>query len=75
MHNTLIMLSIVFGVAASFFGIWAALSGVRDSQDDFIADLKKQGRRAGIAAMCAAASSIILALDFFSVARWMEIGG
>jgi hypothetical protein len=75
MHNTLIMLSIVFGVAASLFGIWAALSEVRDSQDDFIADLKKQGRRAGIAAMCAAASSIILALDFFGAARWMEIGG
>lgn len=56
MHNTLTMLSIVFGVAASLFGIWAALSEVRDSQDDFIADLKTQGRRAGIAAMCAAIS-------------------
>jgi hypothetical protein len=36
------MLSIVFGVAASLFGIWAALSEVRDSQDDFIADQKNK---------------------------------
>jgi hypothetical protein len=34
--------------------------------DQFIADLKKQGRRASIAAACAAASSVLLAIEYFA---------
>lgn len=56
------LLSIVFGVLAGVSGIWAATTKVRNSQDDFIGDLQKQGRRASWAAVCAAISSALVAL-------------
>jgi hypothetical protein len=40
------VLSIAFGVAAGVLGIWAATTEIRDSQDDFIADLKMQSEPA-----------------------------
>ncbi len=60
------VLSIAFGVAAGVLGIWAATTEIRDSQDDFIADLKMQGRRASYAAIAAAASSLLVAIDYFA---------
>jgi hypothetical protein len=62
----LALISISFGVAAGVLGIWAATTKIRDSQDDFIADLKTQGRRASFAAICAAASSVLVAIDYFA---------
>lgn len=57
--------SILFGIAAGGFGLWAAVKSVRDSQDDFISDLRKQSRIAAIAAACAATSSVLLAVQYF----------
>jgi hypothetical protein len=66
MHDTLTLLSILFGVIASGYGVRAAMTKIRNSQDDFIDDLKKQGRRASIAAVFAALSSVLIAVDHFS---------
>ena len=65
MHDTLTLLSILFGVIASGYGARAAMTEIRNSQDDFVDDLKKQGRRASIAAVFAALSSILIAVDHF----------
>lgn len=65
MHDKLTLLAILFGVIASGFGVAAAVTVIRNSQDDFIADLKKQGRRASIAAIFAALSSVLIAVDYF----------
>jgi hypothetical protein len=61
----LALFSIGFGIVAGLLGLWAAMTEIRNSQDDFIDDLKNQGRRASYAAVCAAASSILVAIDYF----------
>ncbi len=66
MHDKLTLLAIVLGLVAGGLGIWAAMTEIRDNQDAFIADLKKQGRRASWAAIFAAASSVVLAIEFFA---------
>lgn len=66
MHDKLMLLSLGFGVAAGVLGIWATMTEVSNNQDKFIDDLKRQGQRASIAAVCAAASSILLAVEYFA---------
>lgn len=56
-------LSIAFSVVAASLGIRAATVEVRNSQDDFIDDLKRQGRWASWAAVAAAASVVLQSLD------------
>ena len=56
----------MLGVVAGILGIWAAMTEVRDNQDAFIGDLKKQGKRASWAAIFAAASSVVLAIEYFT---------
>jgi hypothetical protein len=63
MHDKLTLLAIVLGVVLATVGIWTATTEVRHNQDDFASDLKKQGR---IAAIFAAASSVVLAIEFFA---------
>jgi len=65
MHDKLTLLSIVFGVIASIYGVRAAMTKIRNSQDDFIDDLRRQGQRASIAAIFAAGSSVLIAVDWF----------
>jgi hypothetical protein len=65
MHDKLTLLAIMLGVIAGTLGVWAATE-VRDNQDAFIADLKKQGKRASVAAIFAAASSVVLAIEYFT---------
>jgi phage terminase large subunit-like protein len=69
MHDKLTLLAIVLGVIASILGVRAAMTEIRDNQDAFIADLKKQGRRTSLAAISAAASSLVLAIDFLFFAK------
>jgi hypothetical protein len=65
-HDFFAATSILFGVFASGLGILAATTEVRDNQDKFIDDLKLQGRRASGAAICAALSSIALAVEYLT---------
>ena len=64
LHDKLTMLSIIFAVIGGLFGIWGAATEIRDSQDDFIADLKKQGQRNSIAAVLIALSAVALAIEY-----------
>lgn len=66
MHDKLTLLAIVLGVIAGTLGVWAATTEVRDNVDAFIGDLKKQGKRASVAAIFAAASSVVLAIEYFT---------
>ena len=65
-HEFFGVIAILAGLFAGFFGILAATTEVRDNQDEFINDLKLQGRRASLAAVCAAASSIALAVEYLT---------
>lgn len=63
MHDKLTLLSIAFGLGAVLHGIAAALTKVHNNQDKLILDLRRQSRRAGIAAGCAALSSVLLTIQ------------
>jgi hypothetical protein len=69
MHDKLMLLSIAFGLGAALHGIAAALTKVHSNQDKLIFDLRRQSRRAGIAAGCAALSSVLLTIQFIASAN------
>jgi hypothetical protein len=66
MMNLLATASIIISLLAAVFGIRAATVKVRDNQDEFISDLQRQGRWAGVAAAAAAISTVLQAVQHFS---------
>jgi hypothetical protein len=56
-------LSIISSVVAAGLGIRAASVVVRDSLDDFISDISRQGRWASWAAVAAGVSVVLQAID------------
>lgn len=63
MKEALPYLSILSSFAAAGLGIRAATVVVRNSQDDFISDISRQGRWASWAAVAAGISVILQAVD------------
>ena len=68
MHDKILLLSMAFGLGAALHGIAAALTKIHNNPDKLISDLRRQSRRAGIAAGCAALSSILLSIQFVASA-------
>jgi hypothetical protein len=59
MSGWLATASLSLSAIAAVLGVRAATIRVRNSQDDFIDDLQKQGRWAALAALCAAAATAV----------------
>jgi hypothetical protein len=56
---------LLFALVAALLGLKAATMPVRDSMDDFMADLRKQGRWTSFAAGAAAVSVLAQAIERF----------
>ncbi len=56
---------IIIGFIAVGCGLWAASIGIRNSQDDFISDLHRQGLWASLAAIAAAVAAVLQAIQYF----------
>ncbi|MFC3721803.1 hypothetical protein [Neoaquamicrobium sediminum] len=63
MEDVFPYLSIGTSIAAAILGLRAATITIRDSMDQFIADLQRQGRWAAFAATLAAVSVVFQSLD------------
>lgn len=63
MSSYLSTIALVIGVAGALLGIRAATVTIRDNQDAFISDLKRQSRWATYAAIAAAVAASLQALQ------------
>lgn len=62
--------AIVMSIVAAGFGVMAATVVVRENQDEFIRDLQKQGQWAALAAVAAALSAGLQALQTLLPLYW-----
>jgi hypothetical protein len=63
MTSVLSAIALLIGVAGAYLGVRATMVEIRDTQDAFISDLKRQSRWATYAAIAAAVAASLQALQ------------